>query len=210
MKPSSLHNLLQRAIQEANLKVDIETQQKLVLYIELLEKWNAIHNLTAIREPIAMLNKHVLDSLVVLPHLPSGQRIVDVGTGAGLPGIPLALAEPQRKMILIDSNQKKINFVQHMILSLKLENAVAVCTRVERYKPEDLCDIVISRAFASLEEFVQVSHHLCKPHGRLIAMKGAITDEELFRLPSGFSIECVKDLSVNHATSRSLVFIAAQ
>ena len=168
-------------------------QEKLIEYIELLCKWNAIHNLTAIRNPEEMIKRHLLDSLSLIPPLLQAAKanevknkdlnlkhnILDVGTGAGLPGIPLALCLPEYTVVMLDSNQKKINFVEHVILSLRISNAMAVCARVESYQPQQGFTWVVSRAFASLGDFIHAAGHLCVEGGKLISMKGKVDKHEL-------------------------------
>jgi 16S rRNA (guanine527-N7)-methyltransferase len=200
---------LKKGIAEAGWEVEENIQARLVDYVEHLYKWNLVHNLTAVRDPVEMIKRHVLDSLVLLPYL-THQRILDVGTGAGLPGIPLALCRPECTWILLDSNQKKINFVQHMILSLQLTNVIAACARVESYHSETLFDLIVSRAFASLSEFIFVSQHLCKPEGKLVAMKGALLDgKEITDCPKNCTIEQIEPVTVPLlSASRSLVFIS--
>ncbi len=208
MQKEILLEVLQAGIQEANLPISNVIAQQLIQYIELLVKWNSVHNLTAVRDPVEMIRLHVLDSLVVLPHLPLG-NVLDVGTGAGLPGIPLALARPQQTFVLIDANHKKITFVQHVILSLKLTNVSAVCVRVESYSPPKLFPVVISRAFASLSDFVHLCGHLCPKEGRLLAMKGVIDPAEIAALSADYTIEKIESMTVpGPNVSRSLVFIA--
>jgi len=157
-------------------------------FIELLAKWNATYNLTAIRTPAEMVSKHLLDSLSVLPYL-QGRRIVDVGSGAGLPGIPLALASPEREFVLLDSNAKKTRFITHAMATLGLNNVQILHSRAEDYRPAELFATVISRAFASLREFVRLAGHLGAPHGALLAMKGEPPVDELNEMPAGYSAE---------------------
>lgn len=209
MKRKILLETLKAGITKAGWSIEEPMQEKLIDYIALLHKWNSVHNLTAVRDPEEMVKRHVLDSLVLLPYL-NNQHILDVGTGAGLPGIPLALCQPECSWVLLDSNQKKINFVQHVILSLELTNVSTVSTRVESYQPEGRFDLVVSRAFASLSDFVLLSQHLCKSEGRLVAMKGAsIEPAEMADLPSTCTIEQIKQITVPELdVLRSLVFVA--
>ncbi len=147
-------------------------------YLDLLQQWNAAYNLTAIREPEKMITHHVLDSLSVLPYL-HGKQCLDVGTGAGLPGLILALAEPERSWTLLDSNHKKIRFVNQAVIELKLKNVVTVCKRAELYRAEPLFSTIITRAFASLEVIYKQTRHLLAPDGKLLAMKGDDIADEL-------------------------------
>jgi 16S rRNA (guanine527-N7)-methyltransferase len=217
IKKTILIKALSEGLSAANLSVSESTQLQLIAYIELLVKWNAVHNLTAIREPREMITRHVLDSLVLLPYFddfcksrPQGYAsVLDVGTGAGLPGILLALCRPTQSFVLLDSNQKKIAFVQHVILSLKVSNAIAVCDRAEKYRPEVPFDWVVSRAFASLSDFVRLSNHLCKRDGRLVAMKGVINPAEVTMVSSDYTIEKMEPVQVpGLAAERTLVFIS--
>lgn len=203
-----LIDTLNSGTKEIGLTIARALQTKLMDYIELLCKWNAVHNLTAIRDPVAMVKKHLLDSLVLLPYLSAG-KIIDVGTGAGLPGIPLAICNPDQTFVLLDSRQKKITFVEHVILSLKVTNASAVCARVERYAAHQF-ELVISRAFASLVEFVVQSQHLCQSGGKLIAMKGVLDPAEVAAIPSAFTVEKIVPVGVPGVIgARHLIFIAA-
>lgn len=207
---AKLLTALKEGLVAQQLNLSEETQDKLIDYIELLHKWNGIHNLTAITDPFEMIQKHILDSLSVYPFLKESlaKTILDVGTGAGLPGIVLALSCPDRHFVLIDSQQKKINFVQHVVLSLKLENVSLICKRVEDYQPKQLFDWVISRAYASLSEFVQTTEHLCQTEGRFIAMKGKISLEEQQDLPASFRLERCENLEIpGLSAARSLLFI---
>jgi 16S rRNA (guanine527-N7)-methyltransferase len=162
---------------------------KLEAYIALLAKWNTTYNLTAIREPERMVTHHILDALAVLPHLsgggsPADLRVLDVGSGGGVPAIPLAVARPQWHVVALDSNHKKGAFLQQAINELRLSNAEAVVARVEDYVPSAPFDIVISRAFSDLATFVDTSARHLAPQGVLVAMKGVFPDEEIAELPS--------------------------
>lgn len=202
---------LKRAIAKALARIDGQVNDTLVekfeQYLLLLTKWNAVHNLTGIKDPLEMVSTHLVDSLTVLPYLPKG-RIIDVGTGAGLPGIPLALMWPEAEFVCLDSSQKKIHFVEQAALLLQLQRFSAVCSRVEDYRPEQDFDLVISRAFSSLSEFVRLTQHLCQKDGKLLAMKGKNPVDELAALPQGLSVE-VQDLKTEGKT-RTLVWISPQ
>ncbi len=152
-----------------------------------LAKWNQSYNLTAVRDPLDMVPRHLLDSLSALPFV-TGTRVLDVGCGAGLPGIPLAVARPGQHFTLLDSNGKKQRFVTHAIGALGLGNASAVQERVEQFAPAELFDTIICRALASLVDFVTGSRHLLKPGGRLVAMKGKLPAAEIAALPSDWSV----------------------
>ncbi len=174
-------------------------QQKLLDYVALIGKWNKVYNLTAVREPEAMITQHLLDSLAVLPHLPqqSGvNRLVDIGSGAGLPGIPLAIARPDWQITLLDSNHKKTTFLRQACLELGLANAEVVCERVEHYQPSAGYAAVISRAFSDLGEFARLTAHLLAKGGKLYAMKGIYPHEEIGKLPQPFKLQEVIPLTV--------------
>jgi len=164
-------------------------------YLAQLTKWNKAYNLTAVREPREMVVRHILDSLAAAPFL-RGSRIIDVGTGAGLPGIPLALLYPDRQFTLLDSNGKKIRFVQHVTRELGLTNVLPVQARAEAYEPNHSFDTVISRAFTALADFVANSGHLVGAGGCLLAMKGKIPDAELAALPGDWRATRIEVLQV--------------
>ncbi len=166
---------------------------RLLQYLDLIEKWGKVYNLTAVREPEAMLNRHLFDSLAVLPHI-AGTRVADVGSGAGLPGIPLALAQPDWHVVLFESNQKKTIFLQQVCIELGLKNVEVVAERVENFSPKEKFNTVISRAFSSLEVYVRLAGHLCKEAGKggtIVAMKGARFQEETAQIPEQFIIDKV-------------------
>jgi 16S rRNA (guanine527-N7)-methyltransferase len=168
---------------------------RLLAYVELLARWNQAYNLTAIRDPGEMLVKHVLDSLAVLPFL-AATPCADVGTGAGLPGIPLAIARPEARFTLLDSNGKKTRFVTQAVAELKLSNVEVVQARTEAWQPPALFPQVLSRAFASLQDFAALAGGLATPGGKLLAMKGAEPRDEMAALPSGFRLVAVHPLKV--------------
>ncbi|HEX7964417.1 MAG TPA: 16S rRNA (guanine(527)-N(7))-methyltransferase RsmG [Gammaproteobacteria bacterium] len=170
-------------------------EARLLRYVELLVQWNQAYNLTAVRDPAEMLVKHVLDSLAILPFLGAGPA-ADVGTGAGLPGIPLAVARPDIHFTLIDSNGKKTRFVTHATAELKLANVEVVQARAEAHRPATPYAQVMSRAFASLKDFAALAGGMAAPGGRLLAMKGARPDPELQDLPPGFRLLAVHPLKV--------------
>ena len=167
---------LDRGLREMSLALPAGARERLLDYVALLVKWNRTYNLTAIRDPLAMVPHHLLDSLAVLPHLPLGEqnaRLADAGSGAGLPGIALAIARPGWRLALAESNQKKSAFLRQAAIELRLANVEVHEGRVEAWRPQALFDVVISRAFAALDEFVVACRHLVAPHGVLAAMRGA-------------------------------------
>lgn len=165
-------------------------------HLDLVVKWNAVHNLTAIRDKAKMLTHHVLDSLAVARYLPPNARVLDVGSGAGFPGIPLAIARPDLAVTVLDSNQKKGAFLQQVITTLQLRNVTAVARRVEQLPASEGFDVVIARAFSELVEFVALTHHQLAPDGRLFAMKGILPDDELKQLPANVHVERTIELAV--------------
>jgi 16S rRNA (guanine527-N7)-methyltransferase len=180
------------------LALDDAIQTKLLAYLTLLEKWNRTHNLTAVRGRERMLSHHLLDSLAVLPHLParSGMRLVDVGSGGGLPGIPLAIARPDGHVALLDSNQKKSAFLRQAIAELELANAEVLTARAEAYVPDKPFEIAIARALSDLAQFVKMAAHLVGAGGRLLAMKGAYPEAEIAALPPGVRLVAARRLRV--------------
>lgn len=177
----SLQAKLQEGLQQAAIDLPEQVQLKLLEYLALLQKWNKVHNLTAVRDPEEMVTLHLLDSLSVLPHI-KAKRLLDVGSGAGLPGIPLALCLPDLQVTVMDSSHKKASFMRQAKAELGIANLEVVCGRVENYRPEQLFDIVISRAFSDLAEFVALTRHLCAPDAEWLAMKGVYPYDELAQL----------------------------
>ena len=171
-----------------------QARRQLALLEELVD-WNGRFNLTSITAPEDMLRKHLLDSIAVLPYL-GGTRIADVGTGAGFPGLPLAICAPDRQFTLIESIVKKCRFVEHAAATLGLGNVTVVNARAEAWKPAARFDAVIARALASVADFVRQAGHLCAPAGRLLAMKGRRPDAELETLPPGWRVVAVHSLLI--------------
>ncbi|MEO1766540.1 16S rRNA (guanine(527)-N(7))-methyltransferase RsmG [Thiobacter aerophilum] len=206
MNVASLEDTLHLGAAELGVALLSSQEAKLIAYLELLLKWNKVYNLTAVREPQAMVTQHLLDSLSVLPHLGEVATLVDVGAGAGLPGIPLAIARPQLKVVLADASHKKTSFMQQALLELALPNASVRCERVERLRLSAPADAVICRAFADLKEFARLARHLVAPGGRLLAMKGLYPHEELLQLPPEVVLRDVIPLRVpGLAAQRHLV-----
>lgn len=195
---------LQRGSEQLGISLSATAQSKLMDYLALLYKWNKSYNLTAIREPQQMVSHHLLDSLAVMPYLWAG-RWLDVGCGAGLPGLVLAIAIPDWQFFLLDSNSKKTSFVQQAIIELGLRNATVHCARAEDWQPDHHFDGIISRAFTELGNFLRSTRHLAAPKCRWAAMKG-IPERELAGLPSGCRVERVIPLQVpGLRAARSLV-----
>lgn len=188
-------NKLSQLLNAANISLTDQQKQQLVGYVELLHKWNKAYNLTSVRDPQQMLVRHILDSVVVEPHL-QGERFIDVGTGPGLPGIPLAIVRPQSHFTLLDSLGKRVRFLRQVQHELGLTNITPVQSRVEEFPAEPPFDGVISRAFASLEDMLNWCHHLPGPSGRFYALKGVRPDDEITALPAGFTVEKMEALHV--------------
>ena len=167
-----------------------DESERLLRFIWLLLKWNRAYNLTALDDPMVMVERHLLDSLSVLPYL-QGKRILDMGTGPGLPGIPLALMRPQWNFILLDSNNKKIRFVRQAMLELALDNVQPVHARVEQYQPDQPFDTLIARAFTDLPRMLALTRELLVPHGILLAMKGKLPQSELAQLPADRTVRII-------------------
>lgn len=177
------------------IELDERQAAQLIRLLDELDDWNQRMNLTAIRERGAQITKHLLDSLSVQPFL-QGERVLDVGTGAGFPGLPLAIVNPTRQFTLLDSTAKKLKFIDHVAGSLELPNVQTVHTRAENFRPAQRFDIVLSRAVGPVEQFVKWAGHLCVGGGRLLAMKGRDPAAELEKLPSGWKLAAVHRLNV--------------
>jgi 16S rRNA (guanine527-N7)-methyltransferase len=196
MTASILRPRLDDGLVRLGLDLDAEMRERLLQFVALLDKWNKVYNLTAIRVPERMIDAHVLDSLSVLPQLAGVTNIIDVGTGGGMPGIQLAIAKPNMQVTMLDAIAKKTAFVRQAIGELGLKNASIVTERVEHYLPASKFDRVISRAFAELKDFVEGAGHLCAQEGVMLAMKGVFPHDEIARLPAGFVVEDVITLNV--------------
>jgi glucose-inhibited division protein B len=200
-------NKLSRLLDEAGILLSVEQQKQLVAYVELLHKWNKAYNLTSVRDPNEMLIRHILDSIVVAPYL-QGTRFIDVGTGPGLPGIPLSIVRPESHFTLLDSLGKRVRFLRQVQHELKLSNVEPVQSRVEDFPAEPPFDGVISRAFASLNDMVNWCHHLLGEEGRFYALKGLVPEEEIALLPAELSVEAIVKLNVPHLEGeRHLVIV---
>ncbi|WGE67262.1 16S rRNA (guanine(527)-N(7))-methyltransferase RsmG [Actinobacillus equuli subsp. haemolyticus] len=180
----------------AQAKINLTDQQKeqLVGFVRLLDKWNKAYNLTSVRNPDEMLVKHILDSLVVSEYL-QGEKFIDVGTGPGLPGIPLAIANPDKQFVLLDSLGKRITFIKNALRELGITNVTPVLSRVEEYT-EQTFDGVLSRAFASLNDMVDWCYHLPNPQGKFYALKGIYAESEVQDIKKPIQLEQVVTLSV--------------
>lgn len=205
-----LEQRLDALLAQTSLVVSDQQKQQLLKLVGLLHKWNKAYNLTSVRDPGDMLVKHILDSLVVSPWL-NGHRFIDVGTGPGLPGLPLAILNPDRQFVLLDSLGKRIRFIRQVIHELGLQNVTPLQSRVEDYQPEQGFDGVLSRAFASLLDMLTWCRHLPSGEGRFLALKGICPDEELAKLPDGLVLESVQPLHVpGLEAERHLIIIKKQ
>ena len=192
----SLANALSSGIKDLHMAMSAEQQYQLLVYVALLAKWNQVYNLTAVREPSRMIGLHILDSLSLLPHLGAAKSILDVGSGGGLPGICLAIASPMLEVVMLDSIKKKTTFIRQAIGELALANASVECERVEAYRPQRRFELITSRAFAELGDFVRGAAHLLAPGGKMLAMKGLYPHDEIARLPATFRVASVAELHV--------------
>lgn len=205
----TLAQQLAQGIQELGVALPAGAQERLLQYLALLQKWNRVYNLTAVRETHRMVSQHLLDCLAVAPHV-GGATLLDVGSGPGLPGIPLALALSGTRVTVLDSNHKKVAFLQQAVSELKLGNVTVACERVETWKPATRFEIVISRAFSDLGEFVTLAGRHVAPGGRLVAMKGVHPYDEIAQLPQGWKVRQALPLAVPGVRAqRHLVLLTA-
>jgi 16S rRNA (guanine527-N7)-methyltransferase len=181
-----------------HLGLDLSARQLAALdaYLALLAKWNQTYNLTAVREEARMVSYHLLDSLTLVPNLAGGTRLLDVGSGGGMPGIPAAIARPDLQVVVLDSNHKKTTFLRQAAIELNLPNLEVVTERVELYQPAEKFDRITSRAFAELSEFVRLTRHLLTEDGQLVAMKGVYPYEEIALLPADIRVSEVVPVQV--------------
>jgi 16S rRNA (guanine527-N7)-methyltransferase len=207
----SLEPVLRAGAQQMGVVLHEQACQKLLNYLALMQKWNRVYNLSAIRDPQEMMVKHLLDSLAVVPHLSNQalSSLIDVGTGGGLPGIPIAIVFPDLAVSLLDSNEKKTRFLVQVKAQLGLENVKVLHQRVEDHSQR--YDVVISRAFASMQDFIELTKHLVTDKGCWLAMKSQSLPEELSHLPQGYQVESLHALTVPGLNAeRNLVKIRKQ
>ncbi|MEW9797846.1 16S rRNA (guanine(527)-N(7))-methyltransferase RsmG [Alteromonas sp. CYL-A6] len=205
---SELRRLLDEGCEALALSLSDTQKQQLTDYVLLIDKWNKAYNLTSVRDPKDMMVKHILDSLAVVPFI-DGQRVIDVGTGPGLPGIPLAIALPDRDFTLLDSLGKRVRFLKQTVFSLGIKNVTPVQARVEQHPATPPYDIVISRAFASLKDMLHWCEHLVDSKGQFFALKGQFPQEEIDEVSDHFRINGTEDLKVPGLEGeRHLVFIS--
>jgi 16S rRNA (guanine527-N7)-methyltransferase len=206
----SLEQRIAEGARTMGLELEESAPARLARYLELIDKWNRVHNLTAVRDTTQMVVLHALDSLSILPHVADCERILDVGTGPGLPGIPLAIAMPRSRITLLDSSHKKCAFLEQARIDLALENVEVVCERIEQWTPARPYDAVVSRAFSDLSDFVAQAKHAVAPSGRMIAMKGVYPFDEISRVPATHKVAQVLELHVPELDAkRHLVFVEA-
>ena len=193
-----LNDKLSKLIAKTELNVSSEQQAQLIGYVELMNKWNKAYNLTSVRAPEDMLIKHIMDSLVVSPHLQTvtsvNNNFIDVGTGPGLPGIPLSIINPELNFTLLDSLGKRVRFMKQVKHELGLQNITPVQSRVEEFQGQFAG--VLSRAFASISDMVNWSHHLVAEQGKFFALKGQVDEEEIAALPNFVKVEQIHPLHV--------------
>lgn len=202
-------NKLKTGLEFYNLSSTATQQAQLIDFLVTLEKWNKVHNLTAISNIDEMLTRHVLDSLSVAAFLPATGHILDVGTGAGLPGVPLAIMRPELSFVLLDSVMKKTSFVQQAITLLGLTNIIVVHARVENYQTTKPFNVIISRAFAKVGEFITCSAHLSHEDGFFIAMKGKVSQVQTETLPAGYLLTKIEAVQVpGQLGERCLAFVS--
>lgn len=185
--------MLQRALDNNHISLNPSQIEKIELYLQELNRWNQAYNLTAITEPAEQIYKHIIDSLSVREFI-QGEQVCDVGTGAGFPGVMLAIFFPEKHFTVVDSNQKKIIFIQQAVKKIGLNNVTATHQRIEKLTGS--FDAIISRAFSSLNNFIEKAAHLLNKDGQLLAMKGAYPTEELTGIPEDFSIKNVRELAI--------------
>ena len=208
--PQELHTILTSGLEALSLELSDTQQQQLVDYVVMIDKWNKAYNLTSVRDPKQMMVKHILDSLAIVPHLSAsaGENIIDVGTGPGLPGMPLAIAFPNKSFTLLDSLGKRVRFMTQCVHTLKLTNVTPVQSRVEEHNSEKPYDIVLSRAFASLKDMLHWCEHLVDSDGQFLALKGQFPQEEIDEVSDHFQVSRTENLTVpNLVGERHLVWL---
>ena len=187
-------------------------EEKLLRFLTLMQKWNRTHNLTAIRDPQTMLTHHIIDSLAILPYM-TGSKIADIGSGAGLPGIPIAIMRPEWQVTLIESNKKKATFLQQAKIELELTNITVIANRAENYQAENPFNTIVSRALSSLKDFVTMSGHLGgneKQSTRHVAMKATNVEQEINDLPDGYKVDQIVPLLVPDLNAERQLIIIKQ
>ncbi|WP_245953192.1 16S rRNA (guanine(527)-N(7))-methyltransferase RsmG [Alteromonas aestuariivivens] len=195
VNPQQLQSILQSGLETLDCALSESQQHQLISYVALMHKWNKAYNLTSVRSPDQMMVKHVLDSLAVIPYV-SAKCVIDVGTGPGLPGIPLAIALPEVQFVLLDSLGKRVRFMKQVAFELGLKNVEPVHARVEEHQPDFHYDLVLSRAFASLKDMLHWCQHLVDSQGAFLALKGQYPHDELKEVSEHFHVQAVNELTV--------------
>jgi len=206
---ANVEQQIQGGIMALNLAVDSEGINKLARFVGLLAKWSRVYNLTSVRRPKDIIARHILDSLAVVPYL-DGHQILDLGTGAGLPGIPLAAARPDATITLLDSNAKKLRFVRHVMAELRLDNIRVRHCKMEEYRPAQPFETVVCRAFSSLSDIIQHAGDVCTDEGRILAMKGVYPVAEIEELADPDWVQEVVPINVPGLDAQRHVVILAR
>jgi 16S rRNA (guanine527-N7)-methyltransferase len=207
----ALADVLSNGVKELELDVNAAQVEKLLDYLALLFKWNSVYNLTSVRDPMQMVTLHLLDSLAAVPAFKGAANVLDVGAGGGLPGMVLAIARPDMKVAMIDTVHKKTAFLNQVKAELELGNVTVYTKRVEQLEVKTKFDVITSRAFADLSDFVNWSGHLLAEGGRFIALKGTAPEQERERLPEPWQVRDLQPLAVpGLGAERHLVFIQAK
>jgi 16S rRNA (guanine527-N7)-methyltransferase len=204
-----LANILANGIEQLNLSVSTDIQQQLIQYLDLLHKWNKVYNLTSVRNKNDIVSIHLLDSLAILPHI-NAQKIIDVGTGAGLPGIVLALCFPEIQFVLIDSNSKKTRFIKQVVTELKIKNVLVEHCRIETLQCETSFDQIVSRAYTSLQTFIKSTCHLANSKTEYLAMKGQLPETEIREIADDYTINPVTLDVPNIEGQRHLIIMTSK
>lgn len=204
---NNLKNILQEGLVQMGISLTVPQQLQLLAFVDLLKKWNSTYNLTALRDEQSVINHHILDSLTLLPYVTKARGLIDVGSGGGMPGIPIAIARPDLPVALLDANSKKTSFLQQAAIELGLSNVQVITGRVEAMVGEQF-DVITSRAFAELADFVSITRQLMAKGGCWAAMKGVYPYEEIAQLPDNVTVVGVDKLEVpNLGAERHMVII---
>lgn len=204
---TDMKSMLQQGLQQMNIDLTVPQQLQLLAFIGLLKKWNSTYNLTALRNDQDVISHHILDSLTLLPYVEHARGLIDVGSGGGMPGIPVAIARPDLPVALLDANSKKTSFLQQAVIELGLTNVQVITARVEAMVGEQF-DVITSRAFAELNDFITITKQLMAKGGCWAAMKGVYPYEEIERLPDNVELVQVDKLTVPHLNAeRHMVLV---
>lgn len=204
---TDMKSMLQQGLQQMNIDLTVPQQLQLLAFIDLLKKWNSTYNLTALRNDQDVISHHILDSLTLLPYVEHARGLIDVGSGGGMPGIPVAIARPDLPVALLDANSKKTSFLQQAVIELGLANVQVITARVEAMVGEQF-DVITSRAFAELNDFITITKQLMAKGGCWAAMKGVYPYEEIERLPDNVELIQVDKLTVPHLNAeRHMVLV---